>query len=187
MTYRRGFRTEAERLAASTRHELGLGLYVRLDALRLAEHLDIPVWTLTELGQRQATRSLAQALTRLHGPDQAAVSAFTVFVGTRRVIVHNDSHAPGRQASNVMHELSHGLLLHPPGVAVDGLGCRDWDSDVEKEADYLGGALLVPSKAAWWIAKQRQPFEEAAAHYGCSVEMIRWRVNVTGARRLLAG
>ncbi len=188
MAYRHGFRSEAERLAEITRRELGLGLYARLEPMQLAADLEIPVWSLTGLaGQPRGQSDLAAAIDVLGGPEQGALSAFTIFVGPRRVIVHNDSHAPGRQSSNLAHELAHALLLHPARPALDRRGCRDWNADIEDEANFLGGALLIPAKAAWWIAKRRQPFDLAAKEYGCSIEMVRWRVNVTGARRLLTG
>jgi Zn-dependent peptidase ImmA (M78 family) len=107
------------------------------------------------------------------------------FDGTRRIIAYNDAHNLDRQANNITHELSHGLLLHPPTPALDWRGCRNWNTNHENDANYLAGALLIPNKAAWWIAKQRLPFEQAASDYDCSVEVVRWRINVTGARRLL--
>ncbi|WP_284740759.1 ImmA/IrrE family metallo-endopeptidase [Amycolatopsis sp. RTGN1] len=185
MAYYRGFKAEAERLALTMRKELGLTAYPRLDPYRLAEHLSISVRPLTSL-QNQGSE-IVSAIRVLHGPEASSFSAVTVFRGTERVVVHNEAHPPGRQASNITHELSHGLLLHPAAPVLDGRGCRNWNPDAEDEANFLAGALLVPSKAAWWIAKQGRPFEQAAEDYGCSVDMVRWRVNVTGARRLLAG
>jgi Zn-dependent peptidase ImmA (M78 family) len=43
-----------------------------------------------------------------------AFSGVTVFSGQRRMIVYNDAHVPGRQHSDVAHELAHALLMHPP-------------------------------------------------------------------------
>lgn len=173
--YRRGFKTEAEHLAVDLRAELGVGLYKRLDPFALAELLAVPVWSLEEL------RGVRAAVAVLHGPEMAAFSAMTVFSGTSRVIVHNTAHAPVRQASNLCHELAHCALLHPATSALDALGCREWDGAIEKEATYLASALLIPSKAIWWAAKQRQPREDIADQYGCSVEMVQMRLNMTGA------
>lgn len=173
--YRWGFQTEAEHLAADLRKELGVGLYKRLDPFLLADYLAVPVWSLNKLQDIQA------AVVVLHGPEMAAFSAMTVFRGTSRVIVHNTAHAPVRQASNLCHELAHCALLHPVASALDSLGCREWDGAIEKEATFLAGALLIPSKAIWWAAKQRQAHEEIADQYGCSVEMVRIRLNLTGA------
>jgi Zn-dependent peptidase ImmA (M78 family) len=101
--------------------------------------------------------------------------------------VFNDAHPPGRTANSITHECSHGLLLHPPAPALDHRGCRVWNADLEDEANFLAGALLIPAKAAWWIAKSKVPFTTAAQEYGCSEDLVRWRINVTGARRLLVG
>lgn len=173
--YRRGFKTEAEQLAVHLRTELGIGLYRRLDPFALAEHLAVPVWALEDLPDVHA------AVQVLHGPEIAAFSAMTVFDGTSRVIVHNTAHTPARQASNLCHELAHGALLHPASPALNAFGCREWDGAIESEATFLAGALLIPSKAIWWAAKQRQPREEIAEQYGCSVEMVQMRLNMTGA------
>ncbi|MEU5993585.1 ImmA/IrrE family metallo-endopeptidase [Spirillospora sp. NPDC047418] len=187
MAYRYGFKSEAEQTSAETREDLGLRLVDRLNVFTLAEYLDIPVWTLSSLPSRaQSTPGLQDAVSLLSGVEQTALSAFTVFNGPRRVIVHNDTHGEARQASNVAHEAAHGLLLHPAAPVLDRRGCRLWNEDVEDEASYLAGALLVPRAAAWWLVKRKMSFEEAAHHFGCSVEMIRWRVNLTGARKRLA-
>ena len=89
----------------------------------------------------------------------------------------------GRQASNLAHELSHALLGHVPTPALDARGCRDWDGAVEAEADWLAGALLIPDEAALLIARRGWSLETAAQHYGVSVPMVRYRLNVCGAHK----
>jgi Zn-dependent peptidase ImmA (M78 family) len=186
--FRYGFKAEAERLALSLRRELGLSAYARLEPLRLAEHLAIPVVTLSTLATLSGNANdLEAAANLLRGTEAAALSAVTVFRGSKRMIVHNDAHPAGRQASNMCHELSHAVLIHAPTPALNGFGCRDWNADFEDEANFLGGALLIPAKAAWWIAKRQLDLEAAAEEYGCSTDMVHWRVNITGARRLMAG
>ncbi len=110
-------------------------------------------------------------------------SGVTVFRGTRRTVVFNDAHAPGRQANDIVHELGHGLLGHPPTFAMDELGCRHWDQEMEDEADWLSSVLLVPEEAALFIVRRGWSIAEAATKYGVSGEMIQWRVNATGARK----
>lgn len=114
--------------------------------------------------------------------DPSAFSAITVFHGTERIIVHNDCHSAGRQASNLAHELSHGLLLHPPRPALDGRGCRDWEHIEELEADWLAGTILVPDEAAILIARRGLTVAQAAKLYGVSEKMMTFRLNVTAAR-----
>lgn len=178
MTMRRGFKTEANALAAEIRQELGLRALDRLDPLVLAEHLAIPVISLSDLLDD------APAVAHLLDVEPRSFSAVTIFDGPRRLIVHNDRHTPGRQNSNIGHELAHGLLLHPPRPAVDHRGCRLWDQEIEEEADWLAGVLLVPEDAALAAARGRTwPTEaEAALHFGVSEQMLTYRVNITGAR-----
>jgi len=46
-----------------------------------------------------------------------------------------------------------------------------------------GGALLVPEPAAVRIARQRIPLGLAAGAYGVSEQLMRWRLQVTGAAK----
>ena len=108
-------------------------------------------------------------------------SAVTVFAGSERTIVHNDAHARTRQRSNLSHELSHGLLLHPATPALDNKGCRHWNQDIEDEASWLAGVLLVPEAATMAIASGSWTRSAAAEHFGVSQAMIQFRLNSTGA------
>lgn len=183
---RSGFTRDAESIAEGVRRELGLGNIVKLDPHALADHLDVPVLSLTQLSQvGTSVPGIDAAIDVLRGPEQSALSAVTVFAGTHRLIVYNDQHAPARQASDICHEIAHGLLLHTPSPALDDHGCRAWNTDVENEADYLGGALLMPGKGARWVAKCGMTPATAAARFGCSHEMVNWRINESGARRLM--
>ena len=69
-------------------------------------------------------------------------SAVTVFDGPRRTIVHNDG-ARTCSAEQQPHELSHALLHHPPTPALDDIGNRIWNQDVEDEAAALAGWLAA--------------------------------------------
>jgi IrrE N-terminal-like domain len=186
MALRRGFKTEAEQIAAEIRSDLRISLHDSLDPLQLADHLDIPVWPLSRLHLvAPSIAGLDEAVAYLSKTDTSALSAVTVFCGTTRTIVHNDGHSLARQASNISHEAAHGLLLHPPGPVLDRRGCRLWNADVEDEATWLGATLLIPGPAARRAARRRLSIDEVAEHFGCSSEMARWRLNMTGARRLV--
>lgn len=183
---RPGFTREAEATAEDIRTELGLGNVRRLDPFDLLEHLKIPVRSLSELLQLGGgSAELAEAVKLLLKDSRSELSAMTVFDGGRRVIVYNDSHSTARTASDLCHEAAHGLLLHEPSVAIDSYGCRNWDGTIEAEADYLGGALLVPGKGARYAAKSGMTLEAAAERFGCSTSMMNWRLNESGARRLM--
>lgn len=173
MALRHGFKSYANDLARLMRRELRLAPHEPLDPWRLAEHLAIPVIKLSDLGVREARHFL-----RI---DASAFSAVTVFDGRRRVIVHNDAHDPGRQANDVAHEISHGLLMHEPGPAFGFHGCRNWNSAEEDEANWLGPALLISDEAAIHIVRTGMAFSQAATAYGVSQKLVTMRVNVTGA------
>jgi Zn-dependent peptidase ImmA (M78 family) len=192
--YRRGFKTEATAIATEVRSELGLGLFDPLDPYALADHLAIPILGLSVLAAE------APQIGHLLTVEPDVFSAVTVFAGTRRTIVHNDGHSRARQNSNLCHELSHGLLQHPPTPALDdrhelshGLlqhpptpalddrGCRIFNQGIEDEATWLAGCLLLTEQAAMAIARGRWTRVDAAEHFGVSEAMIRFRINKTGA------
>jgi len=178
MAPRRGFGTEANAIAADVRAELGLEPADRLDPLILASALDIPVARMSELN-----RAAPLAVAYFSGPHQSAFSAMTLFCGRRRTIIHNDAHSPARQVSNITHELSHGLLLHPRTPPLDADGLRASDRALEEEAGWLAGALLISESSALLIVERGWSVEGAAKHYGVSRQMVQFRLNVTGAPR----
>jgi Zn-dependent peptidase ImmA (M78 family) len=183
VAFRRGFKADAERLARATREEMGIGQFARLDPLALAEHLAIPVMSLSELAERRGDNVVADAVRTLHDLERGAVSAFTVMLGGKKQVVYNDANDPARSANDITHELCHGLLLHQPAPALDQHGCRVWNADLEDEANFQAGALLIPHTAAWGIAKRKKSLAVAAAEYGCSQEVVRMRLNLTGASK----
>jgi Zn-dependent peptidase ImmA (M78 family) len=181
VAYRRGFKSEANTIARQTREELGLRMLDRLDPWLLADHLLVPVIALSDLH-----RDAPDAVTYLLYTEPEAFSAATVFRGRRRRIIHNDAHTPGRQASDVTHELAHALLQHEPTPALDDRGCRLWNQNIEDEAQWLAGALLITEDAALAIVRNRAQVDEAAERLGVSAAMVTYRINVTGARARVA-
>jgi hypothetical protein len=179
---RRGFKAEAERISLSVRAELGLTVHDRLDCHDLATQMGVPVVSLPELRRYGARpESVAQLLA-----SDAGFSALTVCAGTRRLIVHNPHHPPGRRANSLAHELSHIILEHPPVPPLGSGGCRRWDAQLEAEADWLAGALLVPRDGALaWLRRGRN-IADGARHFGVSRALFQWRVRQTGVERQLA-
>ena len=175
MALRHGFKAEANRLAVQMRKELGIAPSAPLAPARLAEHLMIPIKTFSSAIAEDSRVGV------LLDPEKEAVSALTVHLGSRRVIWVNDSHEPARQNSSVNHEAAHALLQHPPGPALDVRGCRHWDGEVEEEADWLAGNLLITNEAAWSITRRRMTKDSAMLQYGVSDKMLTWRLNMSGA------
>ena len=178
MALRRGFKTEANEHARELRAELGLAPHAPLCPWTLAEHLGIPLMRLSELARAEpaAVRHLMRA-----APD--AFSAATLFAGYRRLIIYNDGHHPRRQAADLAHEISHGLLGHPPSPIFDDFGCRRFNRAHEEEANWLGPALLISEEAALHIVEQRMSITVAIMTYGVSRDLITMRIGVTGAHR----
>lgn len=177
MGFQRGFKTWANSVALETRNELGIGQLDALDPWLLAEHLAIPIMGLSSLVVD------APAVKHLLTVEPEVFSAVTVFHGTRRIVVHNDSHARVRQNSNVCHELSHGLLNHPPTPALDDHGCRVWCQDIEDEAAWLAGCLFVSERATFAVARGTWTVAEASTRLEVSQQMIQFRLNTTGAMK----
>jgi Zn-dependent peptidase ImmA (M78 family) len=175
MGYTRGFKKAATEIAAETRAELRLGPLDRLDPRVLAEHLDIDVHDLSDIAEQVPDARHVMVA------EPEAFSAVTVFRGLERAITHNDAHSLPRQNSNICHELSHGLLMHPSTPALGDSGCRIFNKDVEDEAGYLSGCLLVTEEVTFKIARGHWSPSEAASRLMVSEAMIRFRLNATGA------
>lgn len=175
MSFRRGFKTEANQIATEIRTELGLSKIAPFDPWALAEHLAIDILPLSGMLNE------APSVTHFLNEGRDTFSAMTVFHGTARLIIHNDKHSKGRQNSNIAHELSHALLQHPPMPPLSELGLRNFDKNIEDEANWLAGALLIPEPAALNIVRQRIDLAMAASQYGVSSQMVSYRLNVTGA------
>lgn len=178
MALRRGFKTEANEHSRELRAELGLVPHAPLSPWALAEHLGIPLMCLSELARAEpaAVRYLTRTASNVF-------SAATLFSGYRRLIVYNDAHHPRRQAADLAHEISHGLLGHPPAPILDEFGCRQFNRTHEEEANWLGPALLVSEEAAIHIVEQRMTITAAVGIYGVSRDLITMRIGVTGAQR----
>ncbi|MBW4505915.1 MAG: ImmA/IrrE family metallo-endopeptidase [Scytonematopsis contorta HA4267-MV1] len=180
VNYRRGFKKEANDYARELRAELGIEPHARLCPWQLAEHLDIPVEPLSAFRD-----TISEAVHYLMVEDTKSFSAVTVFDGMRRLIVHNDSHDIFRQSSNISHELSHAILLHPPTEPFSEYGCRNLNQEYEDEANWLGPTLLISEEAALHIVRTEMTIDEAVEHYGATKQVINMRLNVTGARKRL--
>jgi Zn-dependent peptidase ImmA (M78 family) len=66
------------------------------------------------------------------------------------------------------------------------------DRQQEDEANWLAGCLLLPRDALVLIRQRRLDLAQAAREYGTSMDMLNYRINVTGVdyqfkRRALTG
>jgi len=178
MTLRRGFRAEAERIAASVRSELGIGSAERLPLDEAAKSYGVRVVSAADLID-------IDRLAELERIQAFAFSACTFDVDSAAVIVFNPLRSAPRRQSDVAHELSHLILKHELSEIreVAGLPFRTCLSDQEEEATNLGGALLLPRPLLLRAVVRGMDFDDIARKYEVTPEMARFRVNTTGAAR----
>ena len=140
MPLRRGFKSEAERIAKRVQNDLGLGAAEPIEPELVAGLLGIEVKAGDELLPRERFQELQDIQ-----PD--AFSACTLRPSPERtVIVHNPLSPKTRQKSDIAHELAHTLLDHELSRVqrlgdVTFLSC---DPVQEDEAAWLSGCLLLP-------------------------------------------
>lgn len=114
---------EIERLAQSTREQMGLGLGPISNSVRLLE-------------------SHGVAVARLILKEEN-VGAFSFWSGSRPFIfMASDKESAARARFDVCHELGH-LVLHR-WVTQDELEDKSRLKEIEREADYFSGAFLLP-------------------------------------------
>lgn len=168
----RGFKTEANRISLQIRERMRLRPTSPIDPVEVCELFDIEL-----VGLSQVPCDCDAFL----GSQSHAFSALTVSRGVRTVIVHNDSHHPYRQRSNICHELAHRFLGHKDTPPLDDEKQRKHDSGIEAEANFLAGALLIPNEAARRIVSTRMSPVAAQQEYGVSADMLEYRLRMSGA------
>jgi len=181
----RGFKTWCENTAVAYRRELMLKPVDPLEPRRLAKHLGIVVWNAEEVPGVPV-----DALQILLREDPWSWSAVTVRVENQSVVIVNSAHSEGRLANDVMHELAHVVLGHDPGradVSEDGLlVLHSFDRAQEDQANWLAGCLLLPREALIHAQRLGWTSQATATRYCVSVDLVKYRLNVTGVERQLA-
>ena len=179
MALRRGFKSEAERIAKRIRAELGMNAADSVSPEALAELLGIEVCAGDALVPRERFVELEEA-------QPGAFSACTLRPSADRVvIVYNPLCAKSRRTSDLAHELAHTLLGHELS-RVEKLGDATFlscDPIQEEEAAWLSGCLLLPRALLLAEVRRGQSAKDIARVCGVSEGMARYRMNVTGVVR----
>lgn len=177
--FRHGFKSWCERIALEKRAELGLQPLDRLDPNDVAKQLGVVVRF-----PQDVPGLSSGCLKRLLEDDPDGWSAVSLRQGSRTIIIMNSAHSKARQASDLMHELAHLLLAHTPArvdVTKDmQLLLRTHDRGQEDEANWLAGCLLLPRPIVMTVHRKRQAATATAHEYGVSVDMVNYRLRVTG-------
>ena len=179
MALRRGFKSEAERIARRVRTDLGFGVAQSVAPEALAEMLGIEV----RAGDELVSRERFQELQRIQ-PD--AVSACTLQPSSNRlVVVYNPLSAQTRRQSDVAHEIAHVLLAHELS-RLEKLGDLTFfscDPIQEEEANWLSGCLLLPRTLLMAEVRGGADATDIADKYGVSKDLAQYRLRVTGVVR----
>lgn len=179
---RRGFKTWAEKLALEQRNKLNLGDVSPLPARLLADHLGVFI-----VSPKDLPGLSPKILNQVLGVDPKSWSAITFERDGCTIIIHNTTHSPRRQESNLMHEIAHILLEHQPSQIIKddyiNIPLRTYNSKQEEEAVWLGGCLQLPRKALLWSIRRGMNNSMIVAHFGASLDLVRYRRQVTGVDR----
>jgi len=107
-----------------------------------------------------------------------------VIVADRVTVIYNPNNSPGRQSSDVMHELAHVVLEHEPSqliLSIKGdIAMRSFNAKQEDEANWLGWTLLLPKVALEQCASQKKHVSQIATDYCVSEQLVAFRRRMTG-------
>ncbi|WP_068494652.1 ImmA/IrrE family metallo-endopeptidase [Pseudoclavibacter helvolus] len=157
-------------LAEEERKSLGLSHRDQLDPYALCEEHGVEVYPLSRVASTEAVAHFTTSRT-------STWSAALIPVGSARVIVENDNHLPVRRRSNIGHELGHFLLEHEfQTELIGGSHERQFDATLEKQATFLAGELLVPSRSVEQMAFKGWSNAQVAAAFGVSEQFAQMRM-----------
>ncbi|MBE2290039.1 MAG: ImmA/IrrE family metallo-endopeptidase [Chitinophagaceae bacterium] len=183
---KRGFKTNAEKIAGQYRRELGLKEYDPMPAIQLAKHLSVRIMVPTEIPGM--TEDIIDVL--INGPGKGNWSAAIYQKNSKKYIIHNPTHSICRQESNLMHELAHAACEHElEGLESALSGCllplRKYNEVQEAEAECLGAVLHLPQKALFHYHHilKKTP-DEISQSFNASKEMVRFRLGTSGVTKI---
>ena len=184
-TLERGFKSWAERTSLAFRKELGVPVDARLEPQQIAEYLGVELWT-----PNQVPGMTKDMLNQLLKVDPWGWSAAGVQVHDQGIVVYNPRHSPGRQVSDITHELAHFILDHQPAKIIlsadlDGMSMRSFNQKQEDEANCLAWTLLLPREGLMRAKRRRLTVDQIAEQYGVTKSLAAYRVNATGVERQL--
>lgn len=180
-TFIRGFKTRAENLAILYREQLSISKFKPLDAFKLADHLDIPIFSVDDVFSGDKSNPAYSLMTKAENFN----ALWMANEDGDKIILHNCSHSKFRQQSNLMHELAHIILEHEVPEEARKIcsiyNLHYYNKQQEDEAKYLGGCLQITKPALLWVLKEGWEHEKISDYYCASLEMVRYRLFSSGA------
>lgn len=176
---KRGFKAEAERIAARFRSDLGLLANESLPMSLLAQSLEVVIEDMENL----VVLSELEHLEELQPGAFSAITFDNLPPDGRTVVATNPVNAtPGRTNSNLAHELAHIILGHDLRTIerVGALTLFTCNPEQEDEANWLAGCLLLPRTLLLAEVRKGHTSEQIAAGHEVSEDMARFRINTSG-------
>lgn len=179
MVLRRGFKSEAEKIARQVRVELGMSAEEPVTPELLAELLGVEIRAGDDLIPHER-------FTELDEIQRGVFSACTMRPSDDRIVViYNPLSTHSRRSSDLAHELAHILLDHKLS-RIERLGDITFlscDQTQEEEAAWLSGCLLLPRALLLVEVRKGANAKDIAKKHGVSERMAQYRLNVTGVLR----
>jgi hypothetical protein len=177
----KSFRNRCEVISTELRRTLGLEVFDRLPADKLAKHYEVTISSPEKL--TMSKEAIEYCLTNHDW------WGFLIQPGApnKPMIIYDPKQSPARYEATIMHELAHLILGHPPEriyFAPDGTFTRNFDPKKEREAAYLGSCLQIPRRGLLWAIQRGMNNEQIAGHYCASLEMVRWRLNAVNSTHI---
>lgn len=161
---------------------MGLRQDYRLAPESLAAHLGVTVW-----GPEDVPELPEASLRQLTICDPSSWSAVTLRLRDISLIIVNTAHALTRRRSSLTHELAHLILGHDPGrIDLSSQGhllLSSFEREQEEEADWLAATLLLPREGLRIKFRSTRDSQALAHHFGVSLDMLNWRLRMTGIIR----
>lgn len=179
MPLRRGFKAEAERLAKDSWRAMGLTPNDRMDPARLAEHEGCIVRSAGSLVDIAKLEELYEI------QNDAFFACTFKLPGDRYAIVYNPLMSDKRRNSDVAHEVAHIVLGHRLSrlERLGNVAFFSGDKRQEEEAAWLSGCLLLPRFVLIHDLRKRRDDAIIAERRMLSLDMVKYRMRVTGAAR----
>ena len=170
-----------ERNGLTMRGYLGITPYIVLNPRELARVMNVTVMSLKEVPNLPK-----EVLFQLLENDPSSWSAGCLPISQRAaVILYNPTHAVNRINATIMEELAHLHLKHSGSKLITERGqngFRSYKKSEETQAYSVGAAALIPAALLKKAKGRGISKDRLACEHGVSIELLRFRENVTGIR-----
>src|SRR5262245_3683582 len=172
-----------KKLGLEVRAELGLDAFAVFDPYALARLYGIRVCPIDELQQSGAD---PESIAHFADAQRHVFDAALIPLGTGCFVIENTAHARTRRRATISHEMAHVILEHEFGTTLmNRYGCRAASSEIESQATWFGGELLLPYDAAIAAARAELTDHEVATEFDISKPLAAMRMNASGARKII--